>query len=321
VVETARFIWLVSLVYLVLGSGVLTAIAIFEGMKPLSAAFHSVCVFMAAWDTGGFTPQSQNILYYHSLPFEVATMSLMLLGGLNFKLHYAVWHGQRKEIFKNIEPITLFITIMATMALVCFGLGKTGMYSQPLLMFRKGFYHIISAHTGTGYGTLYAEQFRKEWGDLALTGIILAMGFGAGACSTSGGIKNLRLGLIFKALRQDIKKIILPESAVVVEKFQHIRKIILEDKTVRAAALILLCYVVLYLLGTIVGLFCGYPLNLALFESTSAAANVGLSCGITQAAMPAVLKVTYIIQMWAGRLEFMSVFAFIGLIYAAFKGK
>jgi trk system potassium uptake protein TrkH len=65
----------------------------------------------------------------------------------------------------------------------------------------------------------------------------------------------------------------------------------------------------------------GYPFLHALFESTSAAANVGLSCGITQTTMPATLKVTYIIQMWAGRLEFMSVFTLLGFLVAALKGK
>jgi len=68
-------------------------------------------------------------------------------------------------------------------------------------------------------------------------------------------------------------------------------------------------------------MFCGYPLLDSLFESTSASANVGLSCGITLPSMSAVLKITYIIQMWAGRLEFMSVFVLIGFLVAMFKGR
>ena len=65
----------------------------------------------------------------------------------------------------------------------------------------------------------------------------------------------------------------------------------------------------------------GTPFVNSLFESTSAAANVGLSCGITTATMPALLKLTYIFQMWAGRLEFMSVFTILGFLYAAVRGK
>jgi trk system potassium uptake protein TrkH len=70
-----------------------------------------------------------------------------------------------------------------------------------------------------------------------------------------------------------------------------------------------------------VGMWYGHPLLYSLFESTSAAANVGLSCGVTNVNMPAVLKITYIIQMWAGRLEFMSVFALVGFFVALIKGK
>jgi trk system potassium uptake protein len=49
-----------------------------------------------------------------------------------------------------------------------------------------------------------------------------------------------------------------------------------------------------------------------LFESVSAAANVGLSVGIVDPAMPNGLKVTYLLQMWLGRLEFSAAFALLG---------
>jgi trk system potassium uptake protein TrkH len=63
VVHTARFIWLVSIVYLVLGTLALGIVGILNGMQSVNAFFHGACVFMAAFDTGGFAPQSQNILY------------------------------------------------------------------------------------------------------------------------------------------------------------------------------------------------------------------------------------------------------------------
>jgi len=53
---------------------------------------------------------------------------------------------------------------------------------------------------------------------------------------------------------------------------------------------------------------------MASFESASAAGNVGLSIGVTTAAMPAFLKITYIAEMWLGRLEFLSVFALISYV-------
>jgi trk system potassium uptake protein TrkH len=85
--------------------------------------------------------------------------------------------------------------------------------------------------------------------------------------------------------------------------------------------MITLAYIILYLLGALIGMFYGYPFLKALFESTSAAANVGLSCGITSVDMPLGLKITYIIQMWIGRLEFTSVFTIVGFLFACLKGK
>jgi trk system potassium uptake protein TrkH len=321
VIHTARFIWLVGIVYLILGTVALGITGILNGMKPFNAFFHGACIFMAAFDTGGFAPQSQNILYYHSLPFEVVTITIMILGAINFKLHYHIWMGNRREILKNIETITLFVTIMITFFITAFGLTQIGTYPKAMMMFRKGFYQLISGHTGTGYMTIYARQFINDWNHLALVGVICAMALGGAVCSTTGAIKMLRVGIIFKALLEDIKRIILPERAIVVAKFHHIKEMFLEDRQARSALIITLAYLVLYGLGAIMGMLFGYPFLDSLFESTSAAANVGLSCGITTVTMPVALKLTYIFQMWAGRLEFMSVFTLIGFFVAVFKGK
>jgi trk system potassium uptake protein TrkH len=70
-----------------------------------------------------------------------------------------------------------------------------------------------------------------------------------------------------------------------------------------------------------VGLLYHLPLEAALFESVSAGANVGLSVGITDPSMPTVLKLTYLFQMWAGRLEFVAIFSLIGFMYSLVRGK
>lgn len=321
VINTSRFIWLVSIVYLLLGTLALSLTGIFNGMKPANSIFHGACIFMAAFDTGGFAPQSQSILYYHSFAYEVITVIIMVLGAINFKLHYHLWMGNRKELVKNIETRTLFTTVIATFAVVAVGLTQRGIYPEAIALFRKGFYQLISGHTGTGFQTIYSAQFFTDWNSLALTGVIIAMALGGAVCSTTGAIKMLRIGIILKAFKEDLKRIIMPEKALVVEKYHHIKEVFLEDKVARSALMITLAYIILYGLGALVGMFYGYPFLEALFESTSAAANVGLSCGITNVAMPAMLKVTYILQMWAGRLEFMSVFTILGFLYAALKGK
>ncbi|MCM8796219.1 MAG: TrkH family potassium uptake protein, partial [Candidatus Omnitrophica bacterium] len=307
--------------YLILGTLSLGLTGLFIGMRPQNAFFHAVCIFMAAFDTGGFSPQSQNILYYHSLVFEVITIVLMILGAINFRLHYYLWTGNRREIFKDIETRAFFISILVIFFITALGLAQKKVYLKSILLWRKGFYQLISGHTGTGYMTIYARQFRQDFSSISLVGLLCAMALGGAVCSTTGAIKMLRLGIIFKALKQDIKRIILPERAIVVEKFHHLKTTFLEDKLVRAALMITLLYLLLYGLGAGVGMWFGYPFLESLFESTSAAANVGLSCGITAVNMPVILKITYILQMWVGRLEFMSVFTLLGFFIASVKGR
>ena len=321
VIGTARFIWLVSLVYLILGTAALSTAAIQGGLKPGKAIFDSVCVFMAAFDTGGFTPQSQSILFYHNFTFELISVSIMILGAINFALHYVLWTGNRREAYRNIEIITLLISVVVTLSITAWGIASRAVYAGAVPFFDKVFYQLISGHTGTGYSTIYARQFVNEWGQLGMFGVTLAMAVGGCMCSTTGAIKVLRFGIIYKALRQDIKKLLIPETSVLIQKFHHIKDIILEDKHVRASALILLSYIALYIFGAIVTMFYGYSLSEAAFESVSAAANVGLSCGITSPAMPAALKLTYIFQMWAGRLEFIAILALGGMVLASLKGK
>lgn len=321
VIHTARFIWSISIVYLILGTIVLGIVGMSIGLRPQSAFFHAVCIFMAGFDTAGFAPQSPNMLYYHSLMFEIATIFFMVIGSFNFNLHYQIWTGNFKELWKNIETRTFLLVIMIISLITMAGLKHLGVYPNGMILFRKGFYQIISGQTTTGYMTIYAQQFIKEWGDLALTGIIIAMGLGGCACSTAGGVKMLRVGIIWKALRQDIKSAGLSPNAVITQRFHHIKTMLVEDKQVRVVLIVTLGYFFLYGLGTLVGVASGYPFLEALFESTSAAGNVGLSCGITDASMPVILKVTYIIEMWAGRLELISVFALIGFFVAYIKGR
>lgn len=321
VVHTARFIWIISFIYLIAGTLTLAIAGLSLGMKPYNAFFHGACIFMAGFDTAGFTPQTQNVLYYHSFVYELITIIIMIMGAFNFNLHYQIWSGRKKEIFKNIETRTFLLSIVFLFFLVVIGLNKLNVYPGALNLFRKGFFQLISAHTTTGFVTIYARQFISEWQDLGMFVLILAMALGGCICSTAGGIKMLRIGVALKALREDMKRLVLPSHAVTAQKFHHIKDVFLEDKTARAALIITLSYICIYIIGALVGMFFGYSFLDSLFESTSAAANVGLSCGITAPSMPVALKITYIVQMWAGRLEFMAVFALIGIFVAAVKGK
>ena len=320
VVQTARAIWMVSLANLLVGSFFLWIAGMWLGQGPVRGLLHAVWIFMSSWSTGGFAPQSYNSIYYHSLLYEVITIPIFVIGSFNFALHWAVWTG-KKEIYRNIEIISFFTTVMIAMLLATAGLMQLKVYPDGVAVFRKMFFQVISAHTTTGLGTIYSRTFVRQWGPMAMLGIIMAMAIGASACSTTREFKGIRMGIIFKGLIQDVRRLISPESVRVVEKWHHVSTRILDDATVRTAMLIVLSYTGIYAFGTVVGVYYGYDLMDAMFDAVSAGSNSGLSCGVVSPTLPPLMKVVYLFEMWAGRLEFMSLFALAGYFVALFRGR
>ncbi len=321
VFHTAKAIWRISLIYLVVGTTVFFFAGLAIGLPAGHAFLHGLWIYMAAWSTGGFAPMSQNVLYYHSSLYEAVTLVFFIIGSFNFALHHAVWSGNRKEVFKNIENVSFATTLSVLTLLACWGLMKLHVYPGAVALFRKGFYQLASAHTTTGFMTLYPRQLALEWGDAALLAMIIAMLIGGGACSTAGGFKGLRVGILWKAVVQETKKMLKPGSAVFVQRFHYLEDRTLGEQQVRSAALIVLMYVAIFAIATMAGTLCGYPLLDSAFESASVTGNVGFSIGITAASMPDPLKLVYIFNMWAGRLEFMAVLATFGFVAAFFRKK
>ncbi|KGK85788.1 potassium transporter TrkG [Clostridium sp. HMP27] len=316
---TAKIIWIISMIYLVLGTVFLWVNGICIGIKPVSAFFHGLFIYMSAWSTGGFAPMTQNLNYYHSLSFEVTSIIFFTIGSFNFGLHYAIWQGNKKEIVKNIETQSFFITAILASYFAVIALNKLQVYDNPISMFRRVVYNILSAHTTTGFGNIYARQFALQWGDFGLIIIIIAMLIGGSACSTAGGFKGLRIGILFKGLIGEVKRLLVSERKINIVKYHYIKNNVLTDGIIKSSAIVVICYIILFILGTAIGVYYGYPLVSAAFESASVAGNVGLSIGITNADMPYLMKLYYIIAMYLGRLEFMSVFVLVGFIIGGIK--
>lgn len=321
VTSTARFIWAVSVVHLVFGVTALGLVGwLVLGFDLDRAVFHGLMTFFAGFDTGGFSPQSSSIGYYHSAIFEGVTALLMVAGAMSFGLHYALWRGPRRGVFANLETRTILSTFAFTMMLTLLGLAATGLFTTVTGLTRQGFFHILSAHTGTGFSTVPSAELAR-WGGLAFGGIAVAMALGGMGSSTAGGVKSLRIGLTIKAVVNQIRQVLLPEHAVVGTAYHQSGRKHLTPSLTQSVMIISLLYVALYLLGAGIGLAYGIPLQEALFESVSASANVGLSVGVTDPSMPIPLELVYMLQMWAGRLEFVAVFSLLGFLYAWVGGK
>ena len=307
VVESSRFIWKVSVTYLVAGTLALGICLLAEGMAPVRSFFQACCLFMAGFDTGGFTPQALSVGYYHSLPVELITLVFIFLGMTNFAVQYEVWRGRPGELVKNMELRVMFTIMLMLISLVLASLVRADVFASFGAYLRRGAYHAISAQSTTGFSTIPSQHIGQRWGDLALYTIAMAMLLGGCVCSTSGGIKAFRIGIIAKEIRLKMKKSLSPVSAVVVERFHHIRELTMTDVMVRTVMHITILFVLLFLLGMTVALLYGYDLSTAMFESASAGGNSGLTTGVVDYRMPALLKVVIIFQMWAGRLELLAV--------------
>lgn len=321
VLHTVRFIWVVTAIYVGVGTLALLGVTQYLGMPLGRGTLHAFWMAIATFDTGGFGPQSMNSMYYHSHLFEFVTLFLMIAGALNFNLHAQVWRGGFDELWRNIEVRVLAFNTTALSVLVAASLAVTTAFSGGLLgAWRKGAYHVLSAHTGTGHQAVYSNQWLADLTPPVFAAVLIAMAAGGAASSTAGGIKALRIGLIGRSLLQQVKMALAPRSAVSRARYHHIGKQILTPEAAGAASMAFVLYVVTYITGGLIGVEYGYDLRSAVFESISATANVGLSTGIVSAGMPLGLKLTYMLQMWAGRLEFLAVLALFAHALYALRG-
>ncbi len=322
VMHTARFIFTVALAYLVIGVFALWTVGTLIGLSAGRALFHAVTLFMTAFDTGGFSPMSASAAYYHSLSYELVLLVLMFAGAFSFAVHYRLWHGDRRELFRNFEVRTFALSLFAITGIAVVGLLRTGAMETAETVYRKGFFTMISAHTTTGLTYEAPRLFVSDWGVLAPAAIVIGMAVGGMASSTAGGIKAIRIGVAAKGLWKDVRRVLMPESALVVESYHAGRRRVLDDEQVRGAVIILLLYLIAYIGGAMVIL--GYTdadFTEALFDATAAASNGGLSVGAMNPGAPAAMKLSSTLLMWFGRLEFMSGFAFIGYLLAIARGR
>ncbi len=321
VIRTAKFIWRIAITYAAVGITLLWIALYVSGMPPGLGLYHAASLFMAAFDTGGFAVQSSSVAFYRSLVVEGVLWAVMVAGATSFALHYYLWQRRRGELWRNLEARVLATTTLGLFALLAVGLAQAGAVTDFGPLWRHGIFHAISAHTTTGLATVPGTLYVSDWGTIAPAAIVIGMALGGMAGSTAGGIKAMRIGVLVKAVRRDIRRALLPEDAVVIERYHAGETRLLGDRQVRAAVTVLLLWLTLYGSGAMLGLFYGYDLELALFESTAAASSGGLSVGVARPEMETPLKLAYIAQMVLGRLEFIALFALAGYIFAVLRGR
>ncbi len=299
--------------YLIVG----TIFYILAGMNPFDAVNHC----MTALATGGFSTRNASIGHYNSVPIEMVTIVLMLIGQTNFATHHYIFQGKWHVVWRNAEIRTTIILLLFFLPVMFFFVGIP-IYSQapldwsrffsmqPAYMetaeaMRKSVFEAISALTGTGFSTVnYAS-----WTSLGVFLIIILMCAGGHTNSTSGGIKQFRLYLIFKSIYWMIRDQFLPRSSVISNYvYKGESRIYIKPGHIQELVNYVVVYILTLLTGSAILMGAGYPMKASLFEFASALGTVGLSYGITSYSAPPVVLVTEILGMFLGRLEFFVIF-------------
>ena len=306
VVQTAQFIAKLSLGFILVA-----IMCAFAGMEAPRAVLNGLWLAISSFCTGGFTPMSASIMYYHSLPIEVVLMVLMIIGSVSFVLHSELWKGHLNVYFRDVEIRTMFIWIAVMTLVFAASVSASSDFSNLTTMLRRGVFMIVSAFSTTGFQNITTNQLTTSLTSGAFLVIAALMAVGGGAGSTSGGIKFNRIGLIIKSLVATVKETLAPDSARVVVSYNHLGRRILSPEIVKEAMTVFVLYVVTYAVGAQVGIAHGYEATQAIFESVAMASNSGISSGLCAQGMPVSLELFYMLEMWAGRLEFVTLIALI----------
>ncbi len=309
IVNTTRLISRIALMMVCVSAVLVTIICLVAGMEPVRAVLHALWISISGFMTAGFAPTSQSIMYYHSLPLEIICMLLMILGTINFALFVEIWRGNTRAFFKDIEIRTAVIWLLVITAVFMSSLAATSTFSGLPEMLRRGIFMVVSAFSTTGFQVVTNNQITTVFSSGAMLVLALLMAVGGSSGSTAGGMKLSRIGIIAKSVVATIKETLAPDSARVSVVYTHIEKMVLSSDVVKSAMTVSTLFIMTFVIGALAGIAHGYDATSAIFESVSMASNGGLSSGIVSRGMPLSLEFLYIIEMWAGRLEFVALLA------------
>lgn len=316
VIQTTTFISKITAWFIGIATAIVAGLMLASGIEPVRALLQALWVSISGFVTGGFTPMQQSILYYHSFPIEFLLMVLMLLGTISFAVYSKVLRGHLGDFFRDIETRTAVLWLGAMVTVFVASLATSTLFSDIPDLLRRGTFMVISVFTTTGFSVITVNQLVTVLTSGAFMAIAIVMAVGGGAGSTAGGIKIYRVGVIAKSIISTIKEAVSPDSAAVVVTYNHLGRRVLTANTVKEAMTIFILYVITYVIGTLVGIAHGYDAQQAMFESIAMTSNGGLITGIATPGMPATLELFYILQMWVGRLEFVTLLAFVAQLAA-----
>ena len=199
ITETAKALW-----YIYLSLTVACALAYWAGgMSPFDAISHSFSTVAI----GGFSTHDASMGYFASPLIESIAMFFMLISGINFGLHFLVWRRRNPiHYLMDMEVRTYLLALSMVAIVVCTILVLYPVDSVSPI--RDGLFQTISIATTTGFTT----QNFSTWPSVAPVLLLLAAFSGGCAGSTAGGIKMIRVLMIYLQGMREVKRLIHPNG-------------------------------------------------------------------------------------------------------------
>jgi trk system potassium uptake protein len=193
----------------------LTVVCAFAYWWAGMTVFDAICHSYSTVATGGFSTHDDSLGYYNNVWIEVIAMFFMLMGSLNFAIHYIAW--RKLDIltyWRDIQGMVFFAIVAGLILVTVLTLMQTGTYSDFLTALRYASFQVISIISSTGFLT---DPDFQNW-PLFLPVLILASGF-IGGCvgSTTGGMRVIRVILLYKQAAREINRLIHPNAVITVK--------------------------------------------------------------------------------------------------------
>ena len=301
--QTAKALWKIYISFTVV-----CALGYYlAGMDAFDAIAHSYSTVAI----GGFSTHDASIGYFNSSAIESVAIVFMLLAGINFSLHFFVWQKKNAfTYFQDSEFKTYLFILFSTAIIVGTYLFNSGYYPSASESVRQALFQTISIATTTGF----ASTNYSQWPFILPILLIFASFIGACAGSTGGGIKVVRVLLMFKLAMKEIKKFIHPNAQINI-KLNH--RSVTEDTLVSVWGFFSL-YVIAFIMILIALMFTGLD-QVSAFSATAASINnLGPGLGEVAANYGGVsdsAKWILSFSMLLGRLEILTLMA---LLHKAF---
>jgi len=198
--ETAKLLWMVY--------GLLTVLEIIALLLAGMGFFDSVCHSFATMATGGFSNHNSSVGGYGNPAVEWIVIVFMFLAGANFSLHYLALTGRAGVYFRDEEFRFYGFIVLVCTALIGGSLLAIHFYPTFGTTLRHTLFQVVSILTTTGFGT--ADYLL--WPPLAHAVLLLLMSVGGCAGSTGGGIKVMRVLIVLKHAKLELKKMLHPRA-------------------------------------------------------------------------------------------------------------